>query len=175
MVARARYRDTATTGMKISEYLVMILVVALVVAGGRYYFLVYRHSPGYMVGQYLAAVKRGDAAAQYALIDDEDKRLWFPTEDTYTKQAKQANGYVERISSVTLAHEQIDPKKSNLASVDATIVVRKAGQKIYESDTETFTDHYTLRKDSDGNWKIWLKESQINMLRAEPTPPGQPL
>ncbi len=175
MMSRPRYREGVSLGTKFSEYAVIILIAVLLVAAGRYYFVVYRHSPGYVLGEYLGAIKKGDPEAQYALIDDDDKRLWYPTEDAYAKQAKQANGYTERIGSVAFSNEKIDPNKPNLAKVDATVSIRRAGEKIYESASDTYTDHYTLRKDKDGNWKVWLKESQMNMLQSAPTPAGQPL
>ncbi len=172
IMTRPRYRDSATTGMKISEYIVIIIAIALLAAGARYYFVVYRNSPGYALGEYLAAIKRGDVTTQYDLIDNSDKREWCPRQSDYEKSAPQAHGYTERISAVRITNEQIDPNKPNLATVDAEVSIRKSGQEVYQADAETYTDHYKLRKDKDGRWKVWLKGSVINMLKAKPSPPG---
>jgi hypothetical protein len=175
MMARPRYRETASTGMKISEFVIIALVIVLIVAGGRYYFFVYRRSPAFVVQQYLAAIKRGDAAGQYALIDDEDKRLWYPTEQDYAKNARQAEGYTERVSSVTVSGEKVDPKKPTLADVDAAVSMRQASANILTNQSDTYTNHFTLRKDRAGDWKVWLKQSQLNLLQSQPNPAGQPL
>lgn len=175
MVARPRHRENFGTGMRISEYLVALIVIGLAIAGVRYYFVVYRHSPGYALGAYLGAVKKGDPEAQYALIDDDDKRKFFPTLSEYEKTAPQARGYTERISSVTLSAEKIDPKKPHIAKIEAILRLRRAGLEVYQAASDTYTDHYTLRKDREGEWKVWLGASEINMLKSAPTPAGQPL
>ncbi|HEV2473600.1 MAG TPA: hypothetical protein VGS41_13080 [Chthonomonadales bacterium] len=175
-MARVVRRSTVSDGqmgVRFSELIVGALFVLAVAAGVRY-FVQYRHSAGYAVESYLGAIKAGDVPAQYALLDNQDKSDFYPTEKDYSKNAPQAHGYVERISNVQINSTKIDPSKPNIARVDATVSVRGSsqGEALYQTSSDTYTDHYVLRQDASGAWKIWLKWTKMNILKATPSPPS---
>ena len=176
MVGRSRPRESFMR-IQFSEVIVMVAVVAGIIYGARWYFVTYRNSPGYLLGEYLGAVKSGNVEDQYALIDNADKEANYPTRKTYERAAPQARGYTARISDVKMGKEQIDPNKPNLATLDVSISVRSSasGQQLYQSGTQTVEDQYKLRKDSNGKWKVWLSESKQKLLEIPPSPPGDPI
>ncbi len=174
IVGRQRVRESSGTGLRVPEIIVFALVICGLVAGVRYYFFVYRVSPGYTLAQYFGAVKAGNVSAQYALIDDADKKQFFPSEKEYEQNAPQARGYTERISGVQMSEEKPDPKKPGVALVDATVSIRQSasGKQIYQTGTDSFRDTYALRKDKNGAWKVWLERSGRKLLEAKPSAPG---
>lgn len=163
--------------IQFSEVIVMVAVVAGIVYGARWYFVTYRNSPGYTLGEYLGAVKSGKVEEQYALVDSADKQSTYPTQKVYEREAPQSRGYTARISDVKIGKEQIDPSKPNLATIDVSISVRSAasGQQLYQTGTQTVEDQYKLRKDSNGKWKVWLAQSKQKLLEIPPSPPGDPI
>ena len=75
-----RSRITERNGMRIqfSELIIMVAIAIGLAAGVRWYFVVYRNSPGFTLGEYLGAVKAGNVERQYELIDDADKPAkWY--------------------------------------------------------------------------------------------------
>lgn len=166
-------------GMKVgpAEFVTMAAIVFAVLAGVRYYFVVYRQSASYIVGQYMSAVRSGNAEAQYALLDDGDKRAFFPTQQDYAKNAPQAQGYSSRISDVKLTEEKPDPGKPAFAIVDAVIAIRglAEGKALYQSaDVKSYPDRYLLHKSENGEWKLVLSQSAQEILKAPPNPKGMP-
>jgi hypothetical protein len=177
IVGRTRINEKVGTGVRGSELVVFILIAIGLVYAARYYFVVYRNSPSFALGEYLGAIKAGDVTRQYALIDSDDKRNFFPTQQDYTKSAPQARGYTMRITDVKQQEAVIDPKKPHIARINATVSMRKpaTGEALYETGSDSYNDSYTLRKDSDGHWKVWLGHSQMNTLKSPPNPPGDPI
>jgi hypothetical protein len=174
IVGPTRIKERVGTGVRGSELIVFILVVAGLAYAARYYFVVYRNSPSFALGEYLGAVKAGDVTKQYALIDSDDKRNFFPTAQDYEKSAPQARGYTMRITDVEQKEATIDPGKPHIAHIDATVYLRQAatGQALYQTGMDNYHDKYVLRKDNDGHWKVWLGRSQMNMLKAPANPRG---
>ena len=110
---------------------------------------------------------------QYALIDDADKQKW-PSQKDYDS-VPLAHGYTERISSITVTPEVKDLKDPDVVTIDATVGVRgQAGKDLLDNgQAQTVTDKYTLRRDKDGHWKVWLsKSAPENLLKVTPNPPG---
>lgn len=176
MVGRSRTRESFMR-IQFSEVIVMVVVVLGIAYGARWYFVTYRNSPGYMLGEYLGAVKAGNVEEQYALIDSADKQAAFPTRKAYERNAPQSRGYTARISDVKIGKEQIDPNKPNIATVPVSISVRTtaSGQQLYQTGTQTVEDQYKMRKDSNGKWKVWLAQSKQKLLDVPPSPPGDPI
>lgn len=173
MASRRRPAREGVTGVTLAEGIVIVLILAMIVAGGRYYFMVYRKSPGFVLGEFLGQVKKGDYETQYALLDDDDKRD-YPTAKDYAK-CQLARGYVARIVNVSLAPEVLDKKNPNVATIDATVGLRSLSGELYQTSSDAYSDHYTLRKNGSGEWRVWLRRSTINMLKATPTPNGDPI
>jgi len=177
IVGPARTRERFSTRVRGSELIVFLIVALGLAYAARYYFVVYRHSPGFALGEYLGAIKAGDVSKQYALIDAADKRDFFPTEQTYEKGAPQARGYAARVISVKFDEQPADPKKPHIVVINANVSIRGSaqGKALYETSSDAYKDTYTLREDKEGHWKVWLGRSQMNMLKASPSPPGDPI
>ncbi len=173
-----RPTDDGSTSMKLSEYIVMAIFLVGAVAGVRWY-MNYRHSPSYVLSQFFDEVKAGNVPLQYELIDDEDKKNFFATQADYDKSQNLplAHGYVERIVSVDQQPPVADPKNPDIAKVTAKVSVRASGEgkQVYETGASTsYTDTYTMRRNSEGAWKIWFSRSgnrgSLNLLQAKPSP-----
>jgi hypothetical protein len=159
--------------MKLSETAIFIAIGIALVIGLRWYFVVYRNSAGVALGDFIGGIKAGSVERQYALIDDADKQQW-PSAKDYDKEPL-ARGYTERISSVSLAPEVKDLKDPDVVTIEATLGVRGAAGKdlLDNGEAKTVVDKYTLRKDKEGHWKIWLTKSPPeNLLKITPNPPG---
>jgi len=173
VVGRSRIQDGSGSEMKLSEVAIFVAVGIALLLAGRWYFVVYRNSPGVALGEFLGGVKAGSVERQYAVIDDADKQAW-PTQKDYDKEPI-AHGYTERIMSTSIASEVKDPKDPDVVNIEATVGVRgPAGKELLDNgDTKTATDTYTLRKDKDGHWKVWLsKAPPTNLLHITPNAPG---
>jgi hypothetical protein len=175
-----RFRPRQRDGTKIrpSEAVVILLILAGSVYAGRYYFLVYRRSPQFVVESYLGAVKSGRVERQYQLIDDTDRQSLFPTQADYEKKAPQAHGYTERVTNVSVVDAKVNPKQPDWAVVDTAVSLRgsAAGKALYqEGGTTEYKDRYVLHKDGKGDWKILLSQSTQNMLAAKPNAPADPM
>lgn len=173
MVRRTRQNDAGGMGIRLPELIVMIAAVAAIVAGIRYYFFVYRVSPGYMVTEYWGAIKAGNVERQYALVSEKDKTRYYPTQKTYETQAPQSRGYTARVADVICSQEEKDARDPGIMRVKATISIRgsSSGKALYESDVTKYDDTYAMRKEGD-QWKVWLGKSTMNSLKATPSPPG---
>ncbi len=175
MVSRAQQREGVGTGMKVSETAIFIVILILVVLGGRWYFFIYRKSPGYVLGQYISAMQTGNVVAQYDLIDDKDKQTYFPTKKDYEKE-KEARGYTERISNISLGEPVSNAKNPDVVTIDAKFSLKGVFASKNLMDTaavSTVTDKYTLQRDKDGAWKVVLEKSPMtNLLKNEANAPS---
>lgn len=172
VVARAYQKERSSTRMGVTEWIVVIAACAGLFFAGRYYFE-YRHGPAYALSSFIGAIKAGSPKRQYALIDDDDKQNKWPTLDEYAKMATWAHGYTERITDARQSEVKIDPKRPTIAKIDVVVTIRdiSQGKELYQVSTHTYNDNYTLHKDKNGDWKIWITHSKMNMLQAEPSPP----
>ncbi|HLV81797.1 MAG TPA: hypothetical protein VKT32_16030 [Chthonomonadaceae bacterium] len=175
VVSRTYVRSKEGAGMGIAEWIVIIAFGVALYAGVRYY-INYRHGPTYALSSFLGAIKAGSVENQYSLIDESDKQNYYPTLSDYDKNCPLAHGYTERIESFTLTDSKIDPKHTTIAKIDSTETVRalsgSQSKDLLNAESQTYTDHYTLHKDSKGDWKIWLSHSNLGMTKATPNPPG---
>ena len=150
----------------------MIVLLAVAFAGGRYYFMVYRKSAGFALSGFLGAVNKGKVSDQYAYIDDADKSSDYPTEADWDKSVL-AHGFVDRVPSVSLASPEIDAKDPHVAKISVSVSIRKVGQELYQAASDTDTDHYVMRQDKNGDWKVVISESDIvSFQKATPSKIG---
>lgn len=174
VVGRTRVREGVGTGMKLSETAVFIAIGVTILLAARWYFVIYRNSPGVALGEFIGAINAGNVSRQYSLIDDADKQEW-PSEKEYESKVQLARGYTERISNTSIAPAVKDEKHPDIVTIEATLNLRGVGGKdlLDNGDAKTAVDTYTLRKDKDDHWKIWLTKSPPNKLLAvTPNPPG---
>lgn len=168
-------RESYSSRMGLSEFVILVCLLAAIAWGINYYFNVYRKSPQFALKQFLGEVQAGRAEDQYALLDDADKQ-YYPSEKQYDSQCPLAHGYTERLPSFDLAKPVPDPKNPNVVTITATLHVTSnmAHQALYQAGTtHTVTATFTMRKDPDGKWKVWLSRSNIqNWLQITPNPPG---
>jgi len=179
VVSRRRPATEGAYGVKFTEVIVMLMVLAAIGAGVAYYFN-YRKSPSFALQQYFAAVKSGSVKEQYEMLDEEDKAKYMPTRHDYAQMFKQSQGYAERVVDVTIEASPVSPTTSEVtlkATVD--ILANSAGKELYQAGTsKPFTDNYVMRKAPDGTWKLVLSKSgdghgSLNLANANPTPPAQ--
>src|SRR5579871_5916364 len=100
VVGRTTIREGVGTGMKLSESAIFIAVAIALVIGLRWYFVVYKNSPGVALGEYLGGIKAGNVERQYAMIDDSDKQF-LPSQKDYAK-LPMARGYTERFTNISM-------------------------------------------------------------------------
>jgi hypothetical protein len=177
VVGRARLQEGVSSGQKLAEYGIMLIAVIAILAGVRYYFVVYRNSAPFALGEYLGAIKSGNVAKQYELVDAEDKQKFFPTQGEYEKSAQQARGYTSRIASVSMQEPKPHPKNPNVVTIEVSTAIRSTagGKELYQTgETKDYQNKFYLKKDQDGRWKVWLSRSveHMGMLQATPSPPG---
>ena len=178
IMTRSRAPVEGTTRLKLSEIIVIILVVCAIAWGVRY-FIAYRHSASYALQQFFGNVKAGNSANQYALLDDGDKQQFLHTLGDYEKSVNLAHGYTERIEDMSMGKEEPDPKDPDVVTVPLSVKIR-ATSTGKELDQTGSSDHYDdrikMRKDKDGNWKVWYSASvdknigKLKMEQATPSP-----
>ena len=175
VVSRTYVRTKEGAGMGLAEWIVIIAIGIGIYVAVRYYIR-YRQGPSYALSSFLGAIKAGNVENQYALIDEDDKQHFYPTQRDYEKGCPLAHGYTERISSFTLSDTKIDPKKTTIARIESTESVRAAtgtqSKDLLNAESQSYTDQYTLHKDSKGDWKVWLSHSQLQLTQATPNPQG---
>ena len=159
VIGRSRPSTEGSTSMKLSEMIVIGFIVTGLVIGGIYYWQS-RQKATYALGQFLGAVNSGRSKDQYALIDDEDKTV-LTTASAYenSNDVPLGLGYAERIPKFTLGAETPDPKDPNVVTIPATMQVVDAGgtkELTQLAGSKSYTDTFTLRKDKEGHWKVWL-------------------
>ena len=169
MMRRSGPRPEAGTRVQFSELIIFIAAGIALVAGIRYYFFVYRTSAGYALGSFLNAVNHGDVETQYGMIDESDKRKFFPTLKEYENNVPLAHGYTERLTGWQPSQAPGgDPDK---AKVNVTIDTRglAGGKELYQTGgTQTVKDYYVLKKDGAGQWRLLLSESKRQLVSVKP-------
>ncbi len=53
----------------------------------------------------------------------------------------------------------------NKAEADVALTVRKSGESLIQASSDSYTDHYVLRREVEG-WKVDLGASQIQSAAA---------
>ncbi len=155
------------------EAIVFVMLIVGAFLGVKYYFQTYRKAPAYALGQFFSAVKTGNVDAQYALLDADDKQF-FPDKQSYSK-APLAHGYSARIENVAFGNETKAAQHGDAVTIDAVISVRGTakGKELYQQSSQTVQDSYTVRKDSNGDWKVVLSKSKLELpKKVEPSPEG---
>jgi hypothetical protein len=173
VVGRSTVREGIATSTKLSESAVFIAIAIALLLGARWYFVVYKNSPGVALGEFLGGIKAGNVERQYAMIDDSDKQI-LPSQKDYGKM-QWARGYTERIANISMLPEVKDLKDPDIVTVEATLNVRGAAGKdlLQQGESTAATDKYTLRKDKDGHWKVWLQKSPMtSLLKVQANAPG---
>ena len=162
-------RPEAGTRVQFSELIIFIVAGIAALAGLRYYFFVYKTSPGYALGGFLTAVNHGQVDAQYEMLDETDKRKYYPTIKEYENKVALAHGYTERLTGW-------QPTKTteiggDRFQVDVTLDMRglASGKELYQAgSTDTVKDQYVLKKDGSGQWRMLLSASKGAILKIKP-------
>jgi len=178
IMSRSRPVIEGNTGIKFSEIIVIGMAIAGIVFGVRWY-LDYRHSASAALQEFVGAIKAGNIGNQYALIDEHDKKNFFPTQQKYERDDTLAHGYTERIENSTIGPEVKDPKNPDKVTIPLTLTVRATaeGKQLYQTgQTQTYSDRIVMRKGGDGNWRVLLSESidkntgKLHLQEATPSP-----
>ena len=178
IMSRSRSVADGSSGMKFSEVIVIAMAIAGIVIGVRWY-LDYRHSPSYALQEYVAAVKSGNVGAQYALIDETDKKNFFPSQGAYENKCTLAHGYTERVENSTVGTEQKSSDHPDKVTLPLTVAIRATvgTKQLYEvGQTQSYSDKIVMRLNGDGNWRVMLSASidkstgKLHMQDATPSP-----
>jgi hypothetical protein len=165
VVGRSRPKPEGVTGLKFTEVIVFGMILALLAAGGNWYYQ-YRKGPAFALQAFFNEVKSRSATRQYEFLDDEDKKL-FPTVHDYVEKSILAHGFPERISNVS--EEPLVQRSPTEVSIQATVTIKDTGEgkELYQGgSSHSFMDTYILRKNADGKWKIVLSKSGKNSLES---------
>ncbi|MGC8669332.1 MAG: hypothetical protein ACP5VE_14590 [Chthonomonadales bacterium] len=160
-MVRSRPRASRGIGEFLSEWFVYIVIIAGLVAAGRWYFLVYLPGPSHALSVYLNAVGSGDYRTQYQMLRAAEKRFYGDA-GAYDNKCPLGHGLAARVENFTITKMT---ENGNHAEADVSMVIRRTGEKIYQSATDTYTDHYVLVHEADG-WKVALAASKIQSLAA---------
>lgn len=178
IMSRSRAASEGSTKIKFSEIIVIVIAIAGIVLGVRAY-LNYRRSAGFALSEFLGAVKAGNVANQYAMLDDKDKQKYYPKKSDYEAHNTLAHGYTERVETSTLGAEEPDAKSSDKVAIPLSTTIRASadGKQLYEiTQKNTYSDKIVMHKAADGNWRIVLSESvdkstgQLRLQKATPSP-----
>lgn len=160
-VARRRgYSDGPGLGERLSEVVVFILIACALVYAGRWYFMVYRQSPGVALNNYLHAVKAGNVESQYSMLAAKTVK-YFPSQDKYESQFPASRELAGRLAKWEVL---TTTTKGDTTEIKALVAVRKSGQELYQASAETFNDTYILRKEN-GQWRIALDASTVHWAK----------
>ncbi|MEP6757198.1 MAG: hypothetical protein ABJA67_16960 [Chthonomonadales bacterium] len=153
MVGSTRRRQSNGLGERFSEIIIFIAIGIGLLFAGRWYFVVYKHSPSVALVNYVAAIKSGDTEAQYGLLSIKTKKI-YPDKDSYTSKWKVAEKLAGKMGDFNVSNMVENGDK---AEADVSLGVRKDSTSLISVSADSFTDHYILRKENDG-WKIALDE-----------------
>lgn len=156
MVSRKPTKEGKGIGEVISESIVYIVVLAALAFAGRWYFFVYRASPGFALQQFLGAVNAGNYKSQYGLLASDEKGS-YGSAGKYDDKSPLAHGFSARIQNYTI--DKIT-ETGDKAEADVTLNMRKSTESLLSAEVEKFNDHYVLKKEADG-WKVALGASKV--------------
>jgi hypothetical protein len=156
MVSRKPTKEGKGIGEVISESIVYIVVLGALLFAGRWYFFVYRTSPGFALQQFIGAINAGNYKGQYTLLSSDTKNS-FGGAGSYSDKSQLAHGFSARIQNYSIDKVV---ESGDKAEADVTLNVRKTTDSLLATDAEKFNDHYVMRKEADG-WKVSLKESKL--------------
>jgi hypothetical protein len=161
IVGRRQIREGRGLGERLAEILVYIIILAAVIWGGRWYFVVFRNSPKVALGRYLGLLKSGDSKAQYEILSASSKQF-FPTRAAYEDKWRSAQNLAGRVAGWEF---ETIRESGDKAEITAVVNVRRAGQELYQAASDPYKDEYVLLKEG-GGWKIALDQSRIKSAEA---------
>ncbi len=160
---RRRQREGAGFGKFFSDSFLTILIGCGLVAAAFWYFTIYLKSPQVALQHYLRAVNSGNAGVQWLNLSEGSKRF-FGSQSAYSAKYPMAYGLSARLADFSFG---IATDNGNTWEVDATLKVRKATNFMLSAETESVTNHYVLKKETDG-WKIDLgnPKTKVDLSKA---------
>jgi len=162
MAGAPRRREGTGLGERLSESFIFILIGIGLVAGGYWYFMVYKKSPQVALQNYLGAVNSGNPEAQYAYLAESSKSK-FGSKDSYSDKWPFAFGLSARIATFSFKNAVLSGDKW---TTDVDMSIRKKTAELLNTATDNYTDHYELHKESDG-WKIVMEKCKLDFTKAE--------
>lgn len=161
MVGRARVREGRSLGERFAEIVVYVLIIAGLVYGGRWYFVVYRNSPKVILAKYLRMVRAGDTKGQYALLSAQTK-AYFGSESQYEQKWPAASDLAGRLAGWEITSAKEGPDR---AEITAVVRVRPPNQELYQAESDPYEDRYVLVREADG-WRIALDQCVLKSVAA---------
>ena len=178
IMSRSKPVAEGSTGLKFSEIIVIAMAIAGIVLAGRWY-LEYRRSASFALQEYIGAIKSGNVGSQYALVDEGDKKNFYPSKAAYESGSTLSHGYTERIENASLGTEKKATGTTDKVTVPVTFTIRatSGGKQLYETgEKKSYSDNIVMRKGHDGNWRVLLSASvdkstgKLHMQEATPSP-----
>ena len=169
IIRQSKPRGEGSTRVQFSELIIFTMMAVALAGGCWYYFFVYRTSAGYALGTFLNAVNHGDAQTQYEMIDEADKRKFFPTEKEYENNVPLARGYTERITGWQPTKTTNYGNDKYNVNVKIDLRGLASGKELYQTGgTDAVEDAYMMKKDGSGNWRVLLSESKRQIVTIKP-------
>jgi hypothetical protein len=160
---RRRQRESAGFGQFFSDSFISILIGCGLVAAAFWYFTIYIKSPQVALQHYLRAVNSGNTDVQWLNLSAGSKKF-FGDQSTYSAKYPMAYGLSARLADFSFG---IATDSGDTWEVDATLKVRQVTTLMLSAETESFTNHYVLKKETDG-WKIDLRnpKTKVDLSKA---------
>ncbi len=150
---RSEFQERRPQGEKYVEYIVFVILAIVLFFVGKWYFVVYKHSPSIALVDYVAAIKSGNTDVQYAMLDAKTKAI-YTDKSTFVQKWPMSANLAGKMGDFTVSNVS---ESGDKAEADVSVSVRKAGDGLMNIASDTFSDHYVMRKEADG-WKIALSE-----------------
>lgn len=168
MVSRTQRKEGTGIGERMAESAVFIAVLIVIAFAARWYFFVYQKSPQVAIQNFFGAVNSGNVDTQYNMLTSEAKSA-IGSKSDYDDKFPLAHGFSARMTNVTVTKMT---EAGDTADADLSMTIRKnvgdqsgavPGSSLTSAGTDNFTEHLTLKKESDG-WKIALDKAKLSFL-----------
>jgi hypothetical protein len=168
MVSRTRQQEGRGIGERMAESAVFIVIAVVIAFAARWYFFVYQKSPQVAVQSFFGAVNSGNVDTQYNLLTS-DAKAAIGSKNDYDDKFPLAHGFSARMANVTVTKMT---EAGDTADADLSLAIRKnvgdqsstaPGSSLTSAGTDSFTEHLSLKKESDG-WKIALDKAKLSFL-----------
>ncbi len=158
---RSPFQERRPHGEKYVEYAVFVALAIAAFFIGKWYFVVYKHSPSVALVAYVAAIKSGDTDEQYKMLDAKT-RTFYTDKSTYVQKWPMSANLAGKMGDFTVSNMT---ESGDKAEADVAVSVRKGGDGLLNISSDTYSDHYILKKESDG-WKIALSDC-YNKIKSQ--------
>jgi len=161
-VSRPQIREGRGLGERFTEILVVLVILAGLGWGAKWYFVDYRNSASFALQSYMGALKAGNAATQYELLADSTKKSLYRSLATYEDRYAPARNFQGRLVDYVLSQPT---GSGDSRECDVKVAVRRPDQNLLQTSSDSYTDHYVLTHEAKG-WRVVLEKSKIESAKS---------